>query len=386
MTAYLAGLALLRCEEHPRADEIDSTSRLALAAMASFVSKEREQAGEPLCYASQTTIGARCNLHRTVVHKATRRLGDLGLIERVESRQGVPVHWRLTLVAGSRPVAESDTSNTGDLSLSATPPVARDDTPCSAEQHNPSDSSRPPGREGGGRSDAADAAASAGATATAATPSSGEGTLVDEVRTALGCTAEHAEQWITEKIAASSSPVRNRTAWIRKCLAADAEQRTAKAAGARTAKAGKSAPPAKAARPRLRGSVSDAEQRDAVARARGGEPVESIAAQMSVRVDRVSGWVRDMNRSDAREAVLAGDQPAAVALRFGVEADLVRGYLRRGVRLDALASLRAGRDAAQVAERATARIGEPITAETVRGWFDESEAQRRRGQRMGLAA
>lgn len=404
MTAFLAGIAPTRCEEHPKADQIDAIARGVLSAMAWFASED-----DPRCYASQSRVASKAGCHRTVAHKAMKRLADLELIERVEGKPGVPVHWRLVILAASEPVAESDRSTPGNLSRSATGPVAESDTPCSGERHNPSDLSGAPAEEREEDRDAADAAASAGAPAAAAAPSTEPRRgIVAEVMAARGCTLEAAERWIERKVGASTTPVRNEVRYIRTCLeqeAADAASSakghrppagSAKKGGAPAGKGGKRpkgipSPGQKApALSRRRSHVPDDEVSAAVAASRSGEAYEQIAERLNVRAERVRSWRQVADRRDAWAAVRSGEDPGQVAARFGMDAGELAAQLdshrRRTVRDSAIAELRKGMPDERVAATASAKLGEPVAARDVRAWLAEHVEMQRRRQALGLSA
>jgi DNA-binding IclR family transcriptional regulator len=95
MTAYLAGLAILRCAAHERADDIDPAMRLTLAAMGSFAGNE----ATPECYAARQSIATRAGLSVRTVHRALSRLEDMGLIT-PDGRRGKTIRWRLVSLVG----------------------------------------------------------------------------------------------------------------------------------------------------------------------------------------------------------------------------------------------------------------------------------------------
>ncbi|GAA1839934.1 helix-turn-helix domain-containing protein [Asanoa iriomotensis] len=267
MTAYLAGLAIVRCKEHPRADEIRGTARLVLASMAWFAKTTDDP---PVCVASQDDIASTAGVSIRTVHEAQGSLERLGLIVRAGAgarpknwRPGFrfTVRWHLSLLSSADSAEEQSVARAGQRSSEESaeeravgrtgsqrvrPTVlpaksAEEQSAKSAEEQSaesaeyPSDSSRPLGREEGG-SDAHAPAPSAGAPGLAPAPSNGPlagdaiSALVREVMAARGDSAEQAQKWIDRRLAASDRPVRNEKAFIRGCLANEAAAKTAKPA------------------------------------------------------------------------------------------------------------------------------------------------------------
>src|SRR4051812_17656200 len=142
MTAYLAGLAHIRCAEHPRADKIDGVARAVLVAMAYPCSEDN-----PRCRLSHASIASRSGFGRMTVIRAQERLAELGLIERVPTPIGHAAQWALTLLRDPHRTADLSQSGTPPLSQSGTPPVPERDTPCTAPVHKPSDLSPTPREE-----------------------------------------------------------------------------------------------------------------------------------------------------------------------------------------------------------------------------------------------
>lgn len=395
MTAYLAGLAPTRCMEHSRAVEIDGTARAVLAAMAWPATEQN-----PRCYASHASIAKRSGFDRRTVIRAQERLAELRLIERVPTGCGRPTEWRLTLLlpaaeGTSRPpegVSESHTSPSPDLCQSVTPPVTEGHTPCDSLTHNPSDLSRPQGREKRGRSGLADAPPSADAAGVAATPSTEQGVpgIVAEVMAARGGSQADAEAYISRKISQSSTLVKNETKYVRACLAqevAPAPTPGAKAKG--SAKKGKSATTAKPAPARVKRphhTVRKAHVADVVAASRGGEPHDQLAERFDVSVDAVDRCRAEHDRIDGDAEVLAGGAPEEVAGRFplGFDAEALRGRLQRRrerEKRDAVVvALRRGTSPVQVAEDAG------VDVDTVLDWRQKADELARRRRSAGLAA
>lgn len=344
MTAFLAGIAPTRCMEHPRAAEIDGTARAVLAAMAWPATEQN-----PRCFAAHASIARRSGFDRRTVIRAQERLAELGVIERVPTGPGLPAEWRLVLLrdsakgapTGAEGVSESHTPPPPDLCQNVTPPVSESHTPYDSLTPNPSDLSRPPGREKRGRSDAADAAPSAGATGSAAAPSTEQSAsgLVAEVMADKGYSQSAAEAYIAHKRAGSSAPVRNETAFIRACLKQDAATPNAPSAkgkgSAKAAKAPRGAGQAKRATTpgvkRPAHVVRKAQVAEAVAASRAGESDDLLAERLHVTLAAVDRCRVEHDGADARAAVLAGESPEEAAARFprGWDADGLRGWLQR---------------------------------------------------------
>jgi hypothetical protein len=256
VTVWKAGLAYVRCHDHPRAAEIDGVMRGVLAAMGVFVGDSDWNKRNPVCLASQANIAERAGYRVTAVAKAQKRLEELGLIvrdghgARQSANRRPTVRWRLVVLAepatptgsltdptdspSSVPRTEEGTSvpRTEEVSVPRTEEVSVPRT------DNPSESSGGPPEEDGGRSTSADAPASAGAPADAAPVSKDggaqDGTIVGEVMAARGCSQAEAERWISRKIDGASGPVRNEPAFLRTCLAKELEAKEQPTKGRRS--------------------------------------------------------------------------------------------------------------------------------------------------------
>lgn len=214
MTAYLAGLAILRLAEHDARPK--GVARLVLAAMASFASQPRDGTA-PVCYASLESIARRSGVHRATVMRCLHDLEKLGVIAPLGKR-GLTVQWRLVLLCATQEPSEVQTqpvaeSNTRPVAQSNTRPVADSDTIHS----DPSDSAG-----GGGRIDRDRPRSLRGAAAREDSTAPQPLQVVAEVQAARGGSSEEAIAWIAERKAASTQPIRNELAFIRGCLRREA--------------------------------------------------------------------------------------------------------------------------------------------------------------------
>lgn len=244
----MAGLAIIRCAEHERADDIDITARAVLAAMGSFVGGDDANQRRPLCVAAQETIAKRAGCGISTVARAQGRLAAMGVIE-YAGRTGAGLkatkRWRLTLLAARDPgeptgsgstghtvgtvaalVGQSDRQGNGTrpdggyVNLTDKQPVKLTDKQPVNLTDNPFDSQRPPGSAGGGGSDVAAAPPLPGGRGVAAPSSNGQvaGPL-GIVMAGLGYSQTAAERYIEQKT--SGRDVRNLTAWITRCVERD---------------------------------------------------------------------------------------------------------------------------------------------------------------------
>lgn len=341
MTVYLAGIAQTRCMEHPKADEIDVVAAAVLTAMAwpAMDNGSKGKGARFICSESIAKIAKRARCERKAAMRAQERLADLGVIECLRSEPKKPKHWYLALLAQAwespEHVPERDKAAQGDISPRGTSLVPERDKTCTSEGHNPSDSSRPQGREGEEDSGTADAVASARAPAPAAAPSTSPSPspLVAKVMKELGYTQPVAESWIEDRVALAKKAgtiIRSHEAYVgTTCIQTElakraglsegkAERRPASPASAKTAKApaGK-----KSATPKRRPLVDDVDKRDAVFRVLDGVAAEKVAEQYGVKAETVRTWCRNVERQEfyaaAKKRREAADQPHLQAVAGG---------------------------------------------------------------------
>jgi hypothetical protein len=212
MTAFLAGLALIRCEEHDRAAEMDATARLVLAVMASFASEDHDP---PECYAARATIAARAGLSLRAAHDALLRLEKLGAIER-DGIKGKTVLWYLRLCAldahKTAPVPDRDTTtdHPDKGARGAHKSGARGAHKKGARgAHNPSESYRGLPRDDDRAEPSADAPG---------TPSIDPPPHVADVMARLVLPRAEAEEWVRARLARAQTPPSNPIAYLRRCV------------------------------------------------------------------------------------------------------------------------------------------------------------------------
>lgn len=355
MTAYLAGVTHRRCTGHPRAGEITGAMRGVLAVMSFPARDARSDCPDDeryVCTLSWSSIARESGYARDYLrHVLIVDMVGLGLVERVgEARPRQPTHWRLKIHAdaererlgSSRPQDPEQGWGPQSPRLGLSKPQAG-----AVRAPNPSDSSRPPGREGGGRSGAAFGAPSLpGGRDDAAAPSTVDGGrrtgVLAEIADTLGCTSEQASAWAERKLAVASSPVRNETAFLRRCLAVELEQQ---AAPPRTSAKGTSAArgPAKvrgsagstsAAKCSAKGGkrtaparhVSSPESRlAAVRRVLSGEATaEQVAAELGKAAGTVQGWAREARSSAVHRVIYGGQSLDEAAALHNVPMDVLR--------------------------------------------------------------
>jgi hypothetical protein len=141
MTAYLAGIVQVRCEEHERASEIDGIMRAVLAALAYPLPRD----GRRHSWTSIPTMVRRTGFKRTAVIEALGRLVEMGLIKIVAERPGRSTVYEMALLSDSEPVRETDARQTGDPSARRTAPVRETDPTRPPDGHE-SESSVGPSR------------------------------------------------------------------------------------------------------------------------------------------------------------------------------------------------------------------------------------------------
>ncbi|GAA1106821.1 hypothetical protein GCM10009629_58040 [Pseudonocardia alni] len=317
MTFSDGGLALRRLGE--RYPDMSASARHLFAAMAVSVGKD-----DPACFMSHESLSTRTGQSVSTVQRALRELERAGVIARAGfagPRLRRTVRWHMTeLVAlrAARPADDSSSVTMTDESRSVTMtdkrPVTMTDKRPVTMTDNPSDLSRPPGSDRGGRSDAATAAPSAGATGPAAAPSTGAG-LDAEVAEGLGVSLAAARQQIDKWCAGRN--VTNVSGYVRASLANEIEKRAAPSghggkastAAPATAKAS-TAKTATARRGRNRGTA--AEEAEAVRRSVAGEDHALIAADMNLNPTRVNTIRRDHERGEAHRRMRAGEDVDAI--------------------------------------------------------------------------
>lgn len=272
MTAYRAGLALLRAEDWP--PTVDGPALLVMAAMASFAADD-----DPTCTAGPTAIARRARVSVDTVRDRCRVLAGLGLIEHAGGggRTGRPSRWRLVGVAGGRPatVGHGPTPQTEDR-----PPAqggyATSPPRVGHQPNNPSDSSRPLGRE---EEACRSVPASADAPADPPPARSSVALLVER----LGVTVAEARRLVADidaRCRATSPAARSRyrVEGVRRLIAQGAPSPTDELAPRR----------------RRRGrSSTRAERLSVVERVNAGTAtIESVAAEFGVTEPVVRHWVR----------------------------------------------------------------------------------------------
>jgi hypothetical protein len=222
VTAFLAGLALLRCAEHERAADLGASARITLAAMATFAAESEDP---PVCVASQDSIAARAGLKRRAVTSAIGHLEGLGLIKhdgQNGKRLSFTVRWRLELLRGTHGARKSDAH---DARKSSDTPGTHETRKSDAHQTrkrgtHQTRNSLPTSSEGlpkddGGLGLTPD---SAGAPSGGPSPTNPRTALLAEVVARTGKSEQDAQRWMEERERAAKGPVRNLVAFIRRCL------------------------------------------------------------------------------------------------------------------------------------------------------------------------
>lgn len=99
MTAYLAGLVIVRAEDVPE-QSMDSTMLLVLAAMASLCSEKGrfvDKDGIPVFFGSLETVAKRSRVSKSSAQRALGRLVNAGLVER-KNKRGKTISYRLIML------------------------------------------------------------------------------------------------------------------------------------------------------------------------------------------------------------------------------------------------------------------------------------------------
>jgi hypothetical protein len=116
VSAFQAGLILLRIEQYEHADKLSGTDRLVLAVLFSFAADVKDE--EPLAYPSVSKVVARSGLGRRTVQTSLGHLEDVGAVTG-QHRHRKPTIWSLAPVLRKAPVGVPEPGDQAGTSAGA---------------------------------------------------------------------------------------------------------------------------------------------------------------------------------------------------------------------------------------------------------------------------